>query len=83
MLIAPLATYGVLGWRAWQMFLGDQSPFVLTMVAVTLIALFSVALTNSWGLLVELTYEKKKVEQVKAKDRSGNPVREEIENDHD
>jgi uncharacterized membrane protein len=63
LLLGPLLIYLLFAGSGVELLRGKPASGVEFGVALTLIGLFVIALANSWNLLVELTYEKRRVEK--------------------
>ncbi len=60
LLLAPVAAYVSLAYFLRESYLGNSTPNVQWGIDYSLIGLFSIALRNSWNLLAEVTYERKR-----------------------
>ncbi len=58
--IGPLIVYLSLGWLGLALIHDQDSDSIELGIAFTLVGLFTLALRNSWNLLVEVVYERKR-----------------------
>jgi hypothetical protein len=59
LLFSPLSLYVLLGWNGYQLFNAADPKSALRFIGYILIALFSIALRNSWRILVEVSIERR------------------------
>ncbi|HMA38180.1 MAG TPA: hypothetical protein VKY74_27275 [Chloroflexia bacterium] len=60
LLVGPLLAYAALISNALTIYFTEQADGAQIAVGLTLVGLFVIALRNSWNLLFELTYERKR-----------------------
>jgi len=59
LLLSPLSLYGLMGWNGYQLFNASDPKAALRFIGYILVALFSIALRNSWRILVEVAIERR------------------------